>query len=347
MRILFLIIVSNLTLVELVNCQIQQIRIEEKVSFKKYTVVIEIYNKGAELIYSEKSYEIPDKDGYIIKRFNWGKVDLDDLYQASSFRILLEDSDGKTLNKKVEDATSYIYQAIIDKVESNRILRIENQLITQDILDKLSFWYNGEIVTVGVVKYKGRYWMDRNLGAKRVATSLNDTLSFGDLFQWGREADGHQLRDNQMFTDKVAIVGKQPNHNEYIIPAEGIDWNIEGSKNIVWYNGSIVKEAVNVCPDGWHVPTADEWQLALGSWQNKKDAYESILKLPASNMRPSRSEYKEGKYFKDFMTSKYWSSTRNNYNGYIYIANLSRDWVKMMCNFPSDAGLSVRCIKDK
>jgi hypothetical protein len=39
-------------------------------------------------------------------------------------------------------------------------------------------------------------WLDRNLGATQVATSTTDTNAYGDLYQWGRLADGHQLRSN-------------------------------------------------------------------------------------------------------------------------------------------------------
>ncbi len=35
-------------------------------------------------------------------------------------------------------------------------------------------------------------WMDRNLVASQVATASDDTLAFGDVYQWGRAADGHQ-----------------------------------------------------------------------------------------------------------------------------------------------------------
>lgn len=43
-----------------------------------------------------------------------------------------------------------------------------------------------------VVSRTGRIWMDKNLGAKRVATSPEDSLAFGFYYQWGRGSDGHQ-----------------------------------------------------------------------------------------------------------------------------------------------------------
>lgn len=38
----------------------------------------------------------------------------------------------------------------------------------------------------------GLIWMDKNLGASQVATSSTDAASYGDLYQWGRAAEGHQ-----------------------------------------------------------------------------------------------------------------------------------------------------------
>jgi len=38
----------------------------------------------------------------------------------------------------------------------------------------------------------GKIWMDRNLGASQVATSSTDAAAYGDLYQWGRAADGHE-----------------------------------------------------------------------------------------------------------------------------------------------------------
>ena len=43
-----------------------------------------------------------------------------------------------------------------------------------------------------VLSTSGRLWMDRNLGATQVATSLTDYLAYGDLYQWGRGTDGHE-----------------------------------------------------------------------------------------------------------------------------------------------------------
>lgn len=46
----------------------------------------------------------------------------------------------------------------------------------------------------------GRTWMDRNLGASRAATSPTDAQALGDLYQWGRSADGHQKKNSPTTT---------------------------------------------------------------------------------------------------------------------------------------------------
>ena len=57
---------------------------------------------------------------------------------------------------------------------------------------QISFTSTEPIYTV--TTSTGRIWMDRNLGATRVPTSASDAQGYGDLYQWGREKDGHQLR---------------------------------------------------------------------------------------------------------------------------------------------------------
>ena len=61
-----------------------------------------------------------------------------------------------------------------------------------------------------VVSPTGRIWMDRNLGASRVATSSNDEDAFGDLYQWGRYSDGHQCR-NSSITSTLSSIDRPKN----------------------------------------------------------------------------------------------------------------------------------------
>ncbi|VVH65981.1 hypothetical protein BSPLISOX_2616, partial [uncultured Gammaproteobacteria bacterium] len=53
-------------------------------------------------------------------------------------------------------------------------------------------------------RYTGRVWLDRNLGAKQVAVSSNDTGAYGDLYQWGRGKDGHEDREKTSISTTLA-----------------------------------------------------------------------------------------------------------------------------------------------
>ena len=61
---------------------------------------------------------------------------------------------------------------------------------------------SGKYVPGGVntVTSAGQVWMDRNLGALRVATKSADPDSYGTLYQWGRLGDGHEYRSSSRFT---------------------------------------------------------------------------------------------------------------------------------------------------
>jgi hypothetical protein len=63
----------------------------------------------------------------------------------------------------------------------------------------------------------GSIWMDRNLGATQVATSSTDALAYGNLFQWGRGADGHQVRTSG--TTTTLSSADQPGNSNFILVA--------------------------------------------------------------------------------------------------------------------------------
>jgi hypothetical protein len=60
--------------------------------------------------------------------------------------------------------------------------------------------------TVNTVVSAGQIWMDRNLGASRVATSSTDSEAYGDLYQWGRGTDGHEKRDSGTTLTRLVAV---------------------------------------------------------------------------------------------------------------------------------------------
>lgn len=109
----------------------------------------------------------------------------------------------------------------------------------------------------------GRIWMDRNLGAEQVATSSTDALAFGDLYQWGRAADGHQCRNSG--TRSTISSSDQPGHDDFIlVPSSSAtdDW-INSQNNNLWQG---LTGENNPCPAGFRVPTEAEFTSERQSW---------------------------------------------------------------------------------
>ncbi len=77
----------------------------------------------------------------------------------------------------------------------------------------------------------GKTWMDRNLGASQAATSSTDVLSYGDLYQWGRFADGHQCRTSGTISTLSSC--NAPEHDKFILAPNSLMTG-EARKTIVY-----------------------------------------------------------------------------------------------------------------
>ena len=222
-------------------------------------------------------------------------------------------------------------------------------LVPQDIVtlekafqcgDNVTFTYRGSQVTYGTVSSQGRCWMDRNLGAARVATTYNDPEAYGDLFQWGRLDDNHQDRSSGL--TRTISSTDNPGHSNFIY-GMGTDspWDWRSPQNDNLWQG--VAGTNNPCPPGWRIPTEVELETEHDSWsqQNYQGAFTSPLKLTAGGRR--RDSY--GSLHFVGSSGFYWSSTvSGNLTRKLFFG--SRHWDAGMRNDFQASGFSVRCIKD-
>ncbi|HSI76063.1 MAG TPA: hypothetical protein VK957_09210 [Lunatimonas sp.] len=183
----------------------------------------------------------------------------------------------------------------------------------------------------------GKTWMDRNLGATQAATSSTDENSYGDLFQWGRRADGHQLRTSS--TTSTLSSTDQPSNGDFILIQNApCDWRIPENTNL-WQG---VDGVNNPCPSGYRLPTnteLNEERLSWGNDNNATGAFASPLKLPMAGGRNVGS----GSLSTVGTFGHYWSSTVSSTKSLILgIASNNAG----MGTYLRASGASVRCLKD-
>ncbi|MDP3359642.1 MAG: FISUMP domain-containing protein [Lutibacter sp.] len=125
------------------------------------------------------------------------------------------------------------------------------------------------------------------------------------------------------------------------------------------YNGYTINDHRNICPEGWHIPTVEEWstlesylggfnsaggklkEIGTNHWKSPNSGASSstnFLALPGG----ARNYTGEFGYLSQIC---YWWSMTNNINGPVWSVNYnSANFYKDTA--PNKFGFSVRCIKD-
>lgn len=199
--------------------------------------------------------------------------------------------------------------------------------------NEISFTTRAAVSFATVTSANGKVWMDRNLGAARVATSITDTSAYGDLYQWGRGSDQHQSRKS------ITIVTQSstdvPGNANFILPNTPLtDWRSPANINL-WQGANGIN---NPCPTGFRLPTEAEWNTELSSWttKNADGAFTSPLKLTVAGSREITINGAG-------VSGSYWSSTISG-DGSRYL-NISSAGSFVLTHNRSYGG-SIRCIKE-
>jgi uncharacterized protein (TIGR02145 family) len=199
---------------------------------------------------------------------------------------------------------------------------------------------------VEVVSATGRIWMDRNLGASKVADSLTDVAAYGSYYQWGRASDGHQCPIPT--TTPILSTGDTPGHANFIttpLGASPYDWR--STKNDALWQG--VNGINNPCPCGFRLPTTQEFQAEVATWTSASanGGFESVLKLPLPGRAPYESGNAEQYPFVSGINTHgyYWTSNIDGTGGgNVRFNNFSMPFVWGYSGRAT--GMTVRCIKD-
>ena len=231
---------------------------------------------------------------------------------------------------------------------------VPKTLYVFDAFNFVSFSNNtpSGLSSTDVYSTTGKTWMDRNLGATQVATSSTDLASYGDLYQWGRNTDGHQIRTSTTVAGPV----ESGSEGTSFITNNG-DWlstntTSQAVNDARWNSGSEGTpekvDANDPCPAGYRVPTATELEAELnnggdGYWgtgseqYNAAGAFASVLKLPLAGYRRDSN----GAVVHVGSSGRYWSSTVSGTKA----PGLKFSTTAGISNGSRANGFSVRCIK--
>lgn len=223
----------------------------------------------------------------------------------------------------------------------------------------VTFMYHGQEVTYGIINsptVAGRKWLDRNLGAPNVAVSATDFANFGDLFQWGRLEDGHQLivRTGPNDTDASGVNGTtspdlpyqysnqdNPGHSLFIIIPNGTtptDWRDPQNDNL-WQG---VNGVNNPCPAGWRIATQSEWEAE--NITDMTNAYDNLnltftgFRSPVGDDAGAISFSADG--------GLYWTTTLDSGDPTQAVVNFISGSGYFTLGQARAVGMACRCIKD-
>ena len=192
--------------------------------------------------------------------------------------------------------------------------------------------FKGLVYNVITSPTTGKQWLDRNLGASQACTSSTDSACYGDYYQWGRLADGHEKSNSTITTTQASTISSVG--NQFV--TEKYDWttaDADGSQRSALWNKT---DGTGVCPVGFRVPTFVE--LSAEEITNSTDAF-SKLKFPVAGARFFGNGSVDGKgVWGDVWTSS--SSVNETKSYYMYFEDDS----DLDVEYRTD-GRSVRCIK--
>jgi hypothetical protein len=207
-----------------------------------------------------------------------------------------------------------------------------------------------------VVAKDGRVWLQQNLGSLRVAQSEEDEQSFGDVFQWGRWDDGHQLRSVSYENAETTLRINNPTGLNDTTTHFYKNWWRGGDEHDEWSANSPSEVTPNKGCDPckamgaeWRMPTKEEWETVLIKEEinSVTSGFKSNLKIAgAGGGRNSLTGNFEGPG-----NAAFWTSTatgkKTSLGACAYDVTLL-SYKYFFSEYPAyGTALTIRCIKSK
>ena len=233
--------------------------------------------------------------------------------------------------KNLDDINDGVYSVTVSDINSCKAMK--NNIFVYRMMVDMRDTTNYKVITIG-----SQVWMAENLN-------------------YGKQI----LNDQEALKNNVVEKYCYEDNPEYCKTLGGLyNWD-----EMMQYNNSddnIKGETQGVCPDGWHIPTNDEWQILadyLGGemvaankmknydyWASPDRSNEIHLNLSGFSAYPSGRMDMTGESYYLRKSTSFWSATKDGRN---------KAWHRTMTNRGAglyrNSGLSgyrfsVRCIKD-
>ena len=214
---------------------------------------------------------------------------------------------------------------------------------------------NENLITFNSLQYEiitspitGKRWLDRNLGASRACTASDDALCYGDYYQWGRLADGHEKSNST--TTSTLSTGITSVGNQFI--TGNSDWttaDADGSQRSAQWSKT---DGTGVCPVGFRVPNQTELASETTGYTgsdntttgavkviNSATAFSNFLKFPVAGYR----DYFGGSMGGQGLWGDVWTSSVDGSDSvYMGFGSGGAGWD----SYYRANGLSVRCVEN-
>ena len=311
-----------------------------------------------------------DNDAGIIAVFKWSPQSLAVGTGQFNAYITIDDSTS-TINDNIynakqldidDDTSGFVAASFLFPINDNSLnLGTMELKVIPGIQDR-----NFNVQTNGQYEHKflylpvinpntGKTWLNNNLGAEyadsnnpngkfnplKQATTSYDPLACGSLFQWGRQADGHELIDRATGTGKyndTTTNADDPSDSLFITETSSpYDWRVSRDDTL-WASESSTN---NVCPVGYRLPLNNDFFVESQTWvsQDSAGALGSKLTLPMAGLRSNsggvvRSRGHAGYYWSGSLLPRGNARLMFFYSGGVSNISYGRAY-----------GFSVRCLK--
>ncbi len=302
----------------------------------KFKLVIDI-----PIMISENNVSVYENNITAIKLFAIGKDTVYyHIYDLDTKYFDLNTTTGLVVFRKAPDyerKRSYQFYATAEYASGVISVQV---LITITILDReesAEIIYRDTEYNTVVSPHTGRVWLDRNIGASFDCIAHDDISCYGDYFQWGRMADGHETASSATTqTQEDELTASSDN-----FVTGSADWLSTDTEGVLRQSVWAMTDGSTVCPAGFRVPILKELEAETTALQSPTNsnlaAFASFLKLPSSGYRA----YRDGTVYPGAVASLWVNSVEGSHA--MHLSFLSSRAYKD--NAVRSRGLPIRCIQ--